>query len=137
MLWYWSVLILYIIISNIGCDEGEVRLVGGSNTNEGRVEICTSGQWGTVCDDDWDKPDATVVCRQLGFSDAGSVSTSSANFGEGIGPISINRVQCNGTETRLANCSSGSVASCTHSRDAGVRCLVRTGMYIHICTSIA
>ena len=94
------------------------------------MEICTSGQWGTVCDDDWDKPDATVVCRQLEFSDAGSVSTSSANFGMGIGPISLNSVQCNGTETTLANCSSGSVASCTHSRDAGVRCLVRTGMYM-------
>lgn len=45
-----------------------MRLVEGKNTFEGRLEIFYNGVWGTVCDDNWSKPAAEVVCRQLGFS---------------------------------------------------------------------
>ena len=52
--------------------EGEVRLTGGRVSHEGRVEICIGEQWGSVCDDNWDSDEASVVCRQLGFQDTGT-----------------------------------------------------------------
>lgn len=53
---------------------GEVRLAGGTNVAEGRVEICLNDQWGAVCDRMWDASDAGVVCRQLGLTPEGEVS---------------------------------------------------------------
>ena len=56
----------------IGCIDGDIRLIGGrqsENFNEGRVEICSNGVWGTIYDDgSWDSRDAMVVCRQLGYN---------------------------------------------------------------------
>ena len=55
----------------VECATGAVRLQGGLVATEGRVEICMNGIWGTICNTLWDNDDATVVCRQLSFSDQG------------------------------------------------------------------
>ena len=53
------------------CVTGQLRLAGGNIENEGRVEICMHNVWGTVCLESWGSADATVVCRQLGYSTQG------------------------------------------------------------------
>ena len=52
------------------CFDGHIRLSGGKDANEGRVEICSNGLWGTVWDRGWDSLDAIVSCRQLGLYQA-------------------------------------------------------------------
>jgi hypothetical protein len=49
------------------CEHGNVRLVDGNSTLEGRVEFCTQGLWGAITTSNWDVNDAKVVCRQLGL----------------------------------------------------------------------
>uniref|UniRef100_A0A8C4SYE1 Galectin-3-binding protein n=1 Tax=Erpetoichthys calabaricus TaxID=27687 RepID=A0A8C4SYE1_ERPCA len=103
--------------------DGNVRLVGGQQPSEGRVEVYYQGQWGTVCDDSWDIADANVVCRSLGFWNA-TAAVPGAAFGTGSGSILLDNVGCTGTETSLANCRSAGwgVSDCQHKEDAGVRC---------------
>ena len=40
--------------------------------HRGRVEVCIDGEWNSVCyDGQWGNEEATVACRQLGFSPFG------------------------------------------------------------------
>ena len=48
---------------------GDIRLTGGTYSNEGLLEVYCNGQWGTVCDDSFSGTDALVACRQLGYND--------------------------------------------------------------------
>ncbi|XP_077137176.1 antigen WC1.1-like [Ranitomeya variabilis] len=104
-------------------DNDRIRLTGGDNRCSGRVEVFYQGQWGTVCDDDWDIDDAKVICRQIGCGSA-SNATTEARFGKGTGPIWLSDIKCKGYERAVQDCWSKrwNKSDCLHKEDAGVMC---------------
>ncbi|XP_022097172.1 neurotrypsin-like isoform X2 [Acanthaster planci] len=109
--------------AGVTCKPNVIRLVGGSNHTSGRVEIYQAYKWGTLCDTDWDVTDANVVCRQLGFSGA-EEAKSGAHFGQGEGPVFMNGLACDGSESKITDCPSfcWEDIRCNHTHDAGVVC---------------
>ena len=67
------------------CDDGGIRVCSDDSClisvnqrfliddrlSVGRVEVCSGGRYGTICDDVWTYPAASVACRQLQFSPYG------------------------------------------------------------------
>ncbi|KAM6067924.1 scavenger receptor cysteine-rich type 1 protein M130-like [Theristicus caerulescens] len=104
---------------------GELRLVGSGERCAGRVEVKHNGEWGSVCnyDFDWEARWATVVCRQLGCGAVAKASTY-APFGQGTGRIWLQPFFCRGNEATLQDCPHFGWGQhfCGHELDVGVTC---------------
>ena len=49
-----------------------MRLVQGETAMEGRVELCTNGKWKEVGYCGLMESEASVICKQLGYSKTGN-----------------------------------------------------------------
>ena len=56
----------------VPCADRDVRLVE-SYVGSGRIEVCVNNSWGTICSDSWDDIDASVACKQAGYSPYGII----------------------------------------------------------------
>ena len=113
------------------------------------MEVCNSGEWGTVCDIGFDTNDALVICRQLGYNGTSRFAESvhmqhnynvtpihncvdvavryccsSFAFGEGTGDILFAELGCTGSESSLLECGhdASAISGCSHSEDVGIIC---------------
>ncbi|XP_033760279.1 neurotrypsin-like [Pecten maximus] len=96
--------------------DGAVRMVGGANQFEGRLEVYVAGEWGGVCINQWDKHilNAHVACRQLGLT--GGTFRRLNNNEIGTEKFWMDNIECRGDEVNLGECSFNGwgVQSCAH-----------------------
>ncbi len=50
------------------------------------MEVRVNGQWGTICDTDFDLADGNIVCKALGYGVAVQPYYR-AYYGRGVGPV--------------------------------------------------
>ena len=82
----------------------DIRLAGGRNEKEGRVEMkFNNGEWGVACGDGWGVREAIVACKQLGMNYA-AASTSTSIFGGANMTRVVSGLSCRGNEESLIDC---------------------------------
>ncbi|XP_064384592.1 deleted in malignant brain tumors 1 protein-like isoform X4 [Halichondria panicea] len=111
----------------VACFEGDVRLGdivdSVSSSVVGRVEVCFNHTYGTICGDGWSNAEASVVCKQLGFSSYGAVPLTRGQFGTLMPPDILASTECRGNEESLLQCNySTDTSGCDRFNDAGVAC---------------
>ena len=120
--------------------DGEIRLRSGNTLLEGRVEICFNRAWGTVCDEGFGNPEASIICNELDnrfdYAHSTSKPLRGGVFGEGNGPIFIDNIGCDPNIMYFSQCSIIGLRGfheCDHSQDAGVSCEGRHIIILLLC----
>ena len=127
-----------------GAENGELRLEGGANALEGRLEVFHNGEWGTVCDDRLDNEGnkmPAMACVFAGYANGKWVPRGDiANMS--VAPASqriwLDDVRCHlGSKhwtgedpTKLHHCYHAGWGNnnCTHEEDVHLRCVEALGM---------
>ena len=113
-----------LVDNDVAAASGALRLAQGGGVyggSYGRLQVYHDGQWGLVCEGNFGREEAQVACRQLGFADG---EEGFGGAGSGGLPFWLKGVQCQGTESRLVNCSHRGLQehSCGSFDITGVEC---------------
>ncbi|XP_007502896.1 scavenger receptor cysteine-rich type 1 protein M130 [Monodelphis domestica] len=118
------------------CSDGAdltLKLGNGTSSCSGRVEVRVQNQWGTVCDDNWDKNAGAVVCRQAGCPST-MMALISINASYDIENIWLDEVSCNGNESSLWDCKHRGWKNhdCGHNEDVGMMCIDSSALELRL-----
>lgn len=99
------------LIAYIQC-WNELKLVGRSpeilNQSSGLVQTKFRGTWESMCAKRFDDQAASVICRELGFSQGRQIQNSNVSTTKNIlstSPSSLVYIKCNGNESLISQCS--------------------------------
>ncbi|XP_048517043.1 protein bark beetle isoform X2 [Dendroctonus ponderosae] len=106
-----------------------IRLLGGREETEGRLQVKVNGQWGTVCNYGWTIQNAALVCQQLGYvlnpHDWYIERNEIPDAGKSESVI-LSNVACQDYDLDITKCQAETVGdfvnSCDHDNDVGIRC---------------
>ena len=107
------------------CPVPAARLVEGQSTREGLVQVYYNKTWGWVCADKWDKQEADVACRMMGFPGSlSSFSDKETKKKKTNLRVWLNNMQCFGNESSLFSCIYSSLGDhvCDSRGKAGAIC---------------
>ena len=107
------------------CDK-KIRLGGSSSPNEGYIEIYHNSQWKGVCDHGFDKADADVICKMVGYPRGAEEHYYNSHFGHPSNHNSfwVSNLRCNGSEEDIIECGFQEWGhnNCYYNNWAGVKC---------------
>uniref|UniRef100_A0AAZ3Q4N1 SRCR domain-containing protein n=1 Tax=Oncorhynchus tshawytscha TaxID=74940 RepID=A0AAZ3Q4N1_ONCTS len=72
-----------VVLMTLLWSRESVRLVDGAGLCSGRVEVKSNQSWASVCEADFDRQDAEVVCRDVGCG--APAALQGGLYGEGEG----------------------------------------------------
>ncbi|XP_070475129.1 antigen WC1.1 [Equus przewalskii] len=102
-----------------------LRMVSEDQECAGWLEVFYNGTWGSVCRNRLEAMTLSMICRQLGCGDSGTLNTSVA-FREGSRPRWVDGIQCRKTDKSLWQCPSDpwKYSSCPPTQEAYITCTV-------------
>uniref|UniRef100_A0A4X1V1S9 CD163 molecule-like 1 n=1 Tax=Sus scrofa TaxID=9823 RepID=A0A4X1V1S9_PIG len=113
--------------STTNCSESlALRMVSEDQECAGWLEVFYNGTWGGVCRSPMEDITLSMICRQLGCGDSGTLN-SSVSLREGSRPRWVDGIQCGKTDTSFWQCPSDpwKNSSCSLTEEAYVSCAGR------------